>query len=232
MIDRRWESGWFTDGTGIRRQSARYAVMVDWIRTNLHFTGALCAVGNSGGAAEIAYALTSWNGDNLLDVAILSSGPPLTRLDYMCEVPASAAWAAQCAALVPPGTLSCGPPGCEPEPTNPVCPLLPTNPLPGELIDQSILHPLAVLDYPTTVLQFLLGAEDCTSAVPLAMLFVNAVQSPTPVEFVPNTPHLMTSTTEGRAAIVQALKTALGLPDQAPTPGPALRVHISRFEIE
>lgn len=232
VIDRRWELGWFTDPTGIRDQSARYAVLIDWIRRNLHTTGALCGVGNSGGAGEIAYALTSWNGDNLLDVAVLASGPPLSRLDYLCEQPASATWAAQCSALVPPGALSCGTANCEPEPTNPVCPLLPATPAPGELLDQSILHPAAELDYPTTVVQMLLGAEDCTSAVPLSLLFASAVTSAVPIEFVPNTPHLLSSTQEGRDAIVQTLKSALGLPDAAPAASPSVRVHVRWFEFE
>ena len=232
IVDRRWEAGWIQGQTNVLHQSARFAVLADWVRSNLHTTGAMCVFGNSGGAAEIAYSLTSWEGDDLFDVAVMASGPPLTRLDYLCETPASAAWAAQCASLVAPGLLACGQPTCEPEPTNPLCPLLPANPLPGQLLAESILRPGADLDYPTTVVQVLLGAQDCTSAVPLALLYLNAVTSPIGLGIVPNTPHELFSTQEGRDAILVALTTGLGIPDAGATrTGPHTRVHLTWIEL-
>ena len=232
IVDRRWDAGWIEGQSSILDQSARFAVLADWVRTNLHTTGALCVFGNSGGAAEIAYSLTSWNGDDLFDVAVLSSGPPLSRLDYLCEAPASPTWAALCLSLVAPGLLTCGQPTCEPEPGNPVCPLLPVNPAPGQLLAESILHPGAELDYPTTTVQMLLGAQDCTSAVPLALLFLNAVTSPIGLGIVPNAPHELFSTAEGRDAILLALTTSLGVPDAGATQaGPHTRVHVTWIEL-
>jgi len=233
VIDRRWPNGWFVDSTGVREQSARFAVALDWIRTNLHTVGPLCAVGNSGGSGEIAYSLTSWDGDDLLEVAVLGSGPPLTRLDYLCEVPASAAWSNQCAALVPPATMTCGQPSCEPELTNPLCPLLPPSPAPGELLDQSILFPAAVLAYPTTTVQMLLGTDDCTSAVPLGLLYLAAITTPVSLDFVANAPHDLFTTQAGRDAILLALTSSLPPPDDgAAEPGPGLRIHLTWIDLD
>ena len=233
VVDRRWPTGWFADATGILEQSARYAVLVDWVRTNLHTTGALCVFGNSGGSSEIAYALTSWDGDDLFEVAILASGPPMTRLDYLCEVPASMAWTTQCAALTAGGAFTCGQPTCEPEVTNLLCPLLPPNPQPGELLAQSILHPNAVLEFPSTEVRMLLGEEDCTSAVPLGLLFAESLTTPIVPQLVSLTPHMMPSTREGRDAIVLALADALGIPDSNPAPAQThVRVHVSLIELE
>lgn len=233
VIDRRWPTGWFDAGTGVREQSARYAVLLDWIRTNLHTVGPLCAVGNSGGSAEIAYTMTSWDGDDMLDLAVLGSGPPLTRLDYLCEVPASATWSAQCTSLVPPATMTCGQPTCEPAMGNPLCPLLPPAPLPGELLEDSILHSEAVVSYPTTDVRMLLGKDDCSSAVPLGLLYLNAIVSQNSVEFVPNTPHVIFSTLEGRDAIVLALQSSLDAPIAAPaTSAPEVRVRITWIDLD
>lgn len=231
IVDRRWEAGWISSKRSFLKQSARYAVLAYWVRDNLHTSGAFCAVGNSGGAAEVAYSLAAWNGEDLFDVAILASGPPLTRLDYLCESPASPTWAAMCLALVAPGLLACGQPTCEPEPNNPVCPLLPASPTPEELLAASILHPGADLDYPNTVVQVLLGDQDCSSTVPLAILYLNSLASPSALGIVPGTPHLLFSTPAGRDAILQALNTALGVPDAGAGQG-SVRVHLTWIEFD
>jgi hypothetical protein len=46
-----------------------------------------CATGNSGGATQIAYAMSFYGVADLLDAAVLTSGPPHTALDQACLGP-------------------------------------------------------------------------------------------------------------------------------------------------
>ena len=68
----------------------------------------------------------------------------------------------------------------------------------------SIASPDAQLDYPNTPVRFIFGAQDCTSALPLGLLYANAVTSDKTIAFV-DAPHAVFSTAPGRAAIVAAL---------------------------
>ena len=222
IVDRSWETGWFHTGTSIKEQSARYATLLTWVRDNLHTTGVFCASGNSAGSAEIAYALTSWGADALIDAAVLSGGPPLSRLDHLCTNPPSAAWAAECAAIVPPGALSCGPWECQ-SATLIVCPFLPPAATPQELEEDSILHPLAELDFPTTAVSILIGDRDCGVAPAQALLFEQAVTSPTSLQFIPGGAHYLPTTQAGRDAIVMAL---LGAVPSTSETGPSWRVRV------
>jgi hypothetical protein len=208
IVDRRWETGWYSTGTSVREQSARYATLLTWVHDQLHTTGVFCASGNSAGSAEIAYALTTWGAGSLLDAAALSGGPPLSRLDYLCEDPPGAAWTVQCVSIVPPGALSCATWECTASGTN-LCSLLPPGATSQELEADSILHPAAQLDFPTTALSILIGDWDCGVAPPQALLFEQAVTSPTTLQFVPGGAHYLASTQQGRDAIVMALLAAV-----------------------
>jgi len=226
IVDRRWLTGWFTTETSVKDQSARYATLLAWVRDNLHTGGVFCASGNSGGSAEVAYALTTWGADDLIDAAVLTGGPPLSRLDYLCTDPPTAAWATQCAAIVPPGALACGAWECS-TPSAPVCAVPPPGATPEELEEDSVLHPLAVLDYPTTLVSVLIGDQDCTGAPAQALLFDAAVTSPTTLQFVPGAEHFLPTTQAGRDAIVMAI---LGAVPAAAPPEPSWTVRVLLFE--
>ena len=100
VIDRRWPAGWFTGGTaGPQQASCRLATLLRHLRTTVQPTGALCATGNSGGSAELSYALTWQGAGKVLDFALPSSGP-FHRLDLACQGEADAAWKTQCQTLV------------------------------------------------------------------------------------------------------------------------------------
>ncbi len=211
LVEYRWTTGWFESGSSVKQQSARYAILLVWVHDNVHTTGAFCASGNSGAATEIAYALTTWSAGDLLDAAVLTSGPPTTRLDYLCVSPPPPGWAGLCGSIVPPGVLQCGQPECTAGVGSTaalMCAVLPPSPLPGQLEADSILHPAAVLSQPRTLVQCLLGVLDCTVAIPQALLFANALTSPVAVEWVPQTPHLLSSSEQGRSAVVRALLAA------------------------
>jgi hypothetical protein len=199
VIDRRWLGGWSSGGESIREMSARYAVLLRWIDTFVHDAGVLAAVGYSGGSNEIAYGLTSWGIDDVLDRVVLTSGPGFARLDYMCIEPL-APWSSQCPAIVPAGALTCSPIQCT-LPAATVC----TGRTEAELLADSVLHPLATTAFPTTPIDVLLGADDCSTSVPLGLVFAGAVSTPLTLAFVPEAPHELQQTVRGRRAIVRAL---------------------------
>jgi hypothetical protein len=107
VVDRDWAGGWTTAEGGLRKESCRYATLLTWIHDRLHKSGKFVATGNSGGSAEISYALTTWGRGDILDVAIPTSGPPLGRLDYACVREASPEWAALCTSIIPKGVMEC-----------------------------------------------------------------------------------------------------------------------------
>jgi hypothetical protein len=213
VVERRWASGWFESGTSVRLQSCRYATLITWIKATFHSGGAFCVTGNSGGSAEIGYALSTWGRGSIIDVAVPSGGPPLSRLDFLClNAPP---WPSQCHTIVPPGTQSCTP-GCTVTSNHPVCTACSPTPTAADLLADSILFPGAATAYSSTRVHFLFGELDCGSAVPAGMLFANAITTEKVIEFVENTPHDIRASVEGREAVVRAI-----VAGAACRPGPA-----------
>jgi hypothetical protein len=205
VVDRSWDGGWPTLEGGMKKEACRYATLVTWIRQRFHTQGKFVATGNSGGSAEIGYALSTYGRGDILDVAVLSSGPPVSRLDYVCATKASDEWAALCASIVPKGAMECTP-GCMLGPGNAVCRQVTAQPTTAQLLDDSVVHPGAVLSYPKTRVFFLFGAEDCGEPVPAGLSYATRVTSQKAIQFVPKTPHALMSTAEGREAIRKAIE--------------------------
>jgi len=204
VVDRAWNGGWTTHEGGLKKESCRYATLLTWIHQRLHSGGKFVATGNSGGSAEIGYALTTWGRGEILDLAIPSSGPPVAHLDYACVKEASSEWASLCARIVPQGKMECTP-GCILGTSNDVCKQVTPAPTAQQLLDDSVMHPGAVLSYPKTRLHFLYGAKDCGEPVPVGLTWATKVTSEKVMAFVPNTPHAIFSTAEGRAALRKAI---------------------------
>jgi hypothetical protein len=128
----------------------------------------------------------------------------MARLDYLCLNPPE--WRAQCVAIVPANVMECGHPACNVQPGGSVCTACNPNPTPADLEADSILHPGATLAYPRTRVHLVIGAADCSSAVPNGLLFYGAVASEKAVSFAPNgTPHWVAQTADGRDALLRAL---------------------------
>jgi len=211
VVDRAWVGGWIGGGAGLRIESQRYATLLTWIHDHIHKGGYFVATGNSGGSAEIGYALTTWGRGEILDVAIPTSGPPVARLDYACVKQASPDWASMCAAIVPKGSMECGVSACILGPANgSVCHQAGANPTPEQLFEDSVVHPGAVLSYPKTKVYFLYGAQDCGEPVPIGLTYATKVTSEKSIQFVPKTPHALFSTAEGRDAIKRAIDDGTG----------------------
>lgn len=202
VVDRRWTSGWLQPGP-VREAARRFAEVARWIEDHLHTGGAFAALGQSGGSSEIGYGLSTWQLADVLHVVVLTSGPGLSRIDYLC-LPPAAAWAAQCAALVPPGVMECGAPLCSGDDETGFCTGI-GNMTAAELYADSVLHPAAELDFPGTLVHVLIGAQDCSTSTPQAALFQASLLGPSTVEYVPGTPHGLYTTPQGRQAVAAAL---------------------------
>jgi hypothetical protein len=82
---------------GPKLLACRPATTIKWVHDNIFEqlgSGSaadgvcgFCATGNSGGASQIAYAMSFYGVADLLDVAVLTSGPPHTALDEACLGP-------------------------------------------------------------------------------------------------------------------------------------------------
>jgi len=203
-VDRAWQGGWTTHEGGLRKESCRYATLLTWIRVHLHSQGAFVATGNSGGSAEIGYALTTWQRGDILDLAVLTSGPPVARLDYACVKEASPEWSALCSTIIPRGVMECSS-ACILGTQNDVCKQVTPEPTPEQLLADSVVHGEAVLRYPKTRVHFLYGAHDCGEPVPIGLTYATKVTSDKEIEFVPGTPHALFSTPQGREAIRKAI---------------------------
>ena len=204
VVDRAWDGGWVTQEGGLKPQACRYATLLTWIHDTLHRGGKFVATGNSGGSAEIGYALTTYGRGEILDVAIPTSGPPLSRLDYVCASRPSAEWTELCSSLIPAGAIECKP-GCMLGPANAVCKQVSPQPTAQQLLEDSVVHPGAVLDYPKTRVYFFFGATDCGEPIPAGLAYATKITSRKSIEFVPRTPHALMSTPEGREAIRKAI---------------------------
>ena len=232
VVERRWVDGWFGDhypGQGVAEPSCLGGVLLRWVAEQSE-DAALCAFGNSGGSAEIGYALTRWGAADMLEAAILSGGPPMARLDVGClGESVDEEWRTQCAQLWEETQKDC-PPQQFPEPH---CTLtdreIAAGPLmldaafaaePGrspctgadstmaqQFFSDSILNGQALLNYPETDVHFLIGAQDCTEAPILGYLYYDAIDSSKSLSNPTNTRHVIQSTPDGVTALLEAIST-------------------------
>ena len=82
-----WKNGWpaGAEGFGFRKAMCGYAEAVQWIASSkAKQPQTMCAQGNSAGGFSIGYGLSSYGLENILDMAILSGGPPASRFDASC----------------------------------------------------------------------------------------------------------------------------------------------------
>lgn len=89
----RWsdgKKGWGStaEGAGYEAPMCGYNAIVRWLAAaRADRPEVLCAQGNSGAALQIAYGLAVYGLGDMLDLAVLTGGPPLTRIDEYCFAP-------------------------------------------------------------------------------------------------------------------------------------------------
>ncbi len=89
----RWsdgKKGWGStaEGAGYEAPMCGYNAVVRWLAAErADRPQVVCAQGNSGAALQIAYGLAVYGLGDILDLAVLTGGPPLTRIDQYCFAP-------------------------------------------------------------------------------------------------------------------------------------------------
>jgi hypothetical protein len=101
--------GWLTGPGGPRRLACRYATVADWVynhpaiinpgNTHVANSAPMCATGNSGGSAVIAYAVYEYGLDTEFKMIEPTSGPVMTRLDLGCSLPGSSTFLNACTGI-------------------------------------------------------------------------------------------------------------------------------------
>mgnify|MGYP002883529709 CR=1 FL=1 len=211
VLHRVWADTWEHGAGGTAATACRYATLTTWARGEWA-EGPLCVTGNSGGSAEISYALARYGRDSVIDFAVPTSGPPMSRIDLGCI--GGDEWTNVCMNALPAdhcadnrgricdfngGNRALFDGGFEGTPCADGDPAAS-----GILRAGSVLSEDAVLSYPTTPVHFILGREDCTSAMPHAMLFHDAITSEKTITWV-DAPHAMQRDPEGVVAIIDTL---------------------------
>lgn len=209
IVDRAWSGAWYQDSGGVRKGACRYATLATWIHRNLHSGPAFCATGNSGGAAEVGHAMMTYGRGAIFDHVMPTGGPAVARLDYACHGQNNQAWQDQCAAIIADGKAqgswdTCTP-ACTLSPNDGVCTALSAPATDEQLLNDSVLAPDSVYDFARTQLSFLEGTRDCQVSPVMGVLFHAAIKSNKSFQFVPNTPHTVSSTADGRNAMVDAI---------------------------
>ena len=82
-----WVLGAPAKEEGHVRLGCRPATVARWVHDHLHqsdASGAFCATGHSGGAAQIAYMLSHYGLEEILAAVVPTGGPPMARMDRSC----------------------------------------------------------------------------------------------------------------------------------------------------
>ncbi len=220
IVDRRWPDGWFSGGTdGPQQTACRLAALIRHLRSNPPASGPLCATANSGGSAELGYALTWQGAGPSLDFAMPTSGP-FHRLDLACQGATDPEWPAQCDALRQATCPDCASKSCQlgngPRGlmdiafgAAPRC----TQPGPGDLALLAERSPELgpdIAGFGSLPIHFMIGKDDAGAYEPLATALHDALLATgaaVDIEYITGAPHEMDTTPAGSDAIRDMLLT-------------------------
>ncbi len=213
-------NGWLTGPGGPRRAACRYATVAQWVYQNIHnssTTAPLCATGNSGGSAAIAYSLTDYGMDSIFSMVEETSGPPMSRLDQGCAAPSSAVCQTHqftCNSGDPVQNLST----CYAAGDADIIDLAYPQPLcknavnggsapTGLFLSDSILGG-PQRTFPKTRVHVLLGGRDTSAAVEQGLAWFDALSNTTSSQScVSDAPHPIPSAADGAATIASDIQT-------------------------
>jgi hypothetical protein len=204
--------GWMTGPGGPRKLACRYATAARWVYDHVRpsVTEPLCATGNSGGSAAIAYALAHYGESSLFSMVELTSGPPQSRIDYGCicarpavSVSCHSGVLGQCYGIKT-AQIS-----IDQAYNNTSCSSAVTTHSrlnAGLFFNDSINSPDASLSYPTTDVHLVYGGKDTSSAVPLGQYYGDRVTSKHVVDCVADAPHSLPDVLDGANKVADDLK--------------------------
>ena len=206
----RWRNGWLVGAPraleGQAALACRPATAARWVYDELHQKGpdqAFCATGNSGGSAQVAYMLTHYGLDELLSAAVLTSGPPMGRIDQGCLRRGDRGlWYSESAAgLIDQGF------GFRPR-TGPCSKRVAA--FRDELRAASVAAGRNDYVYPKTMVTFLFGDGDGSSAVAQGLAYRDRLaKAGSPLVetlLVADSPHALPSTANGAETVVEVLE--------------------------
>jgi hypothetical protein len=206
-------AGWMTGPGGPRKLACRYATVAQWVYNHIRKSSAepLCATGNSGGSAAIAYSLAHYGRGSIFSMVELTSGPPQSRMDYGCICDQRAAptscgngalkqcygvKTAQMAIDQAYANNTCSSAVTSHDRTNA-----------SVFLHDSINSADATVSYPTTDVHIVFGGLDKSSAVPLGQYFANKMTTKHDVECVADAPHSLPDVLDGANKVADDLKT-------------------------
>ncbi|HYM78942.1 MAG TPA: hypothetical protein VE377_23415 [Candidatus Dormibacteraeota bacterium] len=202
--------GWLTGPGGVRRLACRYATVADWVYNHPKIinpgvpvtvtnSAPMCATGNSGGSAAVAYAAFEYGLDSELAMIEPTSGPVMSRIDQGCSSTCSAignicpgsnnvpnmCYLAADAKIIDEAYQSNG--ASTPTPCTDALNGTSGANTAAQLLSDSILYGGSSqnIHMPNTVLMQLLGDDDTSNAVPQATTWEGQV-TPSPSSPVPH----------------------------------------------
>ena len=226
-----WLTGPASGSTdGPRAMACRYATLVHAVWTSPIINNAtqkpICTTGNSAGSSAAAYALTQYGMSTstpgpLLSLVEATSGPPMGRIDHGCShspqcLPVNCGSTPKC----PSGQLKEGygvgtalmfiDPAYDGDDTTLDSADICSQEIQNNIVHDTLFHhdsvlsdDFAVPNYPHTYVNFVFGAADGSSAVPLGTEWYNAITSGKPAApvCVSGAPHELSSTFAGASQV-------------------------------
>jgi len=211
--------GWLTGpaADGPRALACRYATLVHAVWSLLlqsDTTHPVCATGNSGGGALVAYAITQYGMGNtsgpgpIFTLAEPTSGPPYGRIDHGCAGPSAPLSSVSCpegAKISEDYGLETASEFVDPSYSTDVCTIDINS---DGKKPYAEFHHDSVLsnDFPEpsykTVIRSLFGSDDLSSAVPLGLEWYDAIKSTKSNACIAGAPHELPENFDGASTIV------------------------------
>jgi hypothetical protein len=202
--------GWQHDvnGSGIRAASCRYATVVQWVY-NQSAGAPVCATGNSDGAQMIGEGLAHYGLGNYLRFVEMTSGPPISRVDYGCidNVEPAVEYCSNVVTGMGTGVQNAV------NYVNPAYPgpwcssslLTHSTEHESQFLNDSVTSPDAVLDYPNTTVRFLFGGRDTSAAIRQGLNYQSQIAQPSGYACVKDATHSVPDSRDGAQTIAADL---------------------------
>jgi len=217
VVQVKWLDSWLKSPSGVDEGPAhlacRSATTIDWIYQNVYLPLGItpgegecgfCITGNSGGASQVAYAMSHYGLDGVVNAAFPTSGPPHAAQEKGC-LPGFPHYRYEVGPLAlvdlsygfDDGQGDLGP-----------C-LTKDSSFAGRWEEESVDTGANDTSYPATRIHFLIGANDTSSAVPHAADYRDLLQQDPSNDvtwtLVPNMAHAIQTSLDGLAALEATL---------------------------
>jgi Fibronectin type III domain len=222
IVQIRWgNNGWLASApgvpSGLEALGCRPATAIQWVHDNLYsplgIQGGFCITGNSSGASQITYALSSYGIADIVDVAVPTSGPPFGAISKGCLLQEGYAYIRSNQTSVDSAFGYVSPnwgPCVAHDPS-----------FTDTWIANSVETGGIQYNYPTTRVHIIVGANDDLSirnhVDNYYQVLVQAQQPMLTMQVVPKMAHTIQDSADGLAALYTAL-TATATPGPSPTP--------------